>query len=97
QAVRTLTDVANAPVLVLEQRFAADLLHAGVEHDALDAPRARDLAIAHAADEEVALPLRESVARIEGHARGRDRRHEVDDRRGHALGRKAPGLIRSRV
>src|SRR5688572_6499821 len=97
QPVRALPDVADAPAFVLEQRLAAGLFHRAVEHDALDAPRTRNLAVAHTTDEEIALPLGESLARIEGHARRRDRRHEVDDRRGHALGLKAAGLIRPGV
>src|SRR5262245_298804 len=97
QPVRTLADVANAPALVFEQRLAAGLFHGGVEHDALDATGAWDLAVAHAADEQISLPLREPVGRVEAHARRRYRRHEVDDRRHHAFELKALGLIRPGV
>src|SRR5690606_5246005 len=53
----------------------------------------RDLAVAHAADEEIAGPAGDPRARIEGHARGRDRRHEVDDRRNRPLEFEALALI----
>ena len=44
-----------------------------------------------AADEQIAFPLREQVARIERHARGRDHRRPLDDRLLHA------GLLRAFV
>src|SRR5690606_42148698 len=85
QLVRTLAHVADAPALVLEQLLAANLFHVLVEDDALHLPRSRDLAVTHAADEQISGPLRDSRTRVEGHSRRRDRRHEVDDRRNRAL------------
>src|SRR5690606_30298168 len=71
----------------------ANLFHVLIEDDALNLPRARNLAEAYAADEQIPGPPGDPGARVEGHARGRDRRHEVDDRRDHALELEALGLI----
>src|SRR5262252_3792895 len=81
QAVGTLLHVANALAKIGEQRLAPQLLHLLVEEDAIEMTRARDLALAQSADEHVAFPLRELVARVEREARDRDRRRPVDDRR----------------
>src|SRR5690606_8148338 len=59
--------------------------------------RARDLTVAHAADEEIALPAREAIARVERHARDGDRRHPRDDRVDHAFAMELVGLKRPAV
>ena len=60
-------------------------------------PRARDLAHAHAADEQVAFPLRQLAARVERHAGDRDRRRPVHDGIDEALARETFRLPRPRV
>src|SRR5690606_16595966 len=97
QAVRTLAHVANAPAPILQQRLAAQLFEVLVHDDALELARGRDLAVAHAADEEIALPARKAIARVERHARDRDRRYPRHDGVDHALAMELVGLERSRV
>ena len=97
QAVGALRHVAHALPQIDEQRLAAQLLHLLVEQDAVELARARDLAGAQAADEHVALPLRQLVARVEREARDRDRRRPVDDRRLEAFVRRQLRLPRAGV
>ena len=97
QLVRPLAHVADSLSQIDEQHLAPQLLHVLVEQDALQVTRARDLAHAHAANEDVALPLRQLVARVEGHARYRNRRRPVDDRILEPFAREAFRLPRPRV
>src|SRR5262245_10313619 len=66
ELVRTLPHVANSLPQIHEQHLAPQLFHVLVEQDPLQMPGAGDLAHAHAADEHVALPLRQLAARVEG-------------------------------
>ena len=68
QAVGALPDVAHALVQFAQQRLAPHLFPLVVEDDPLNLSAARDLAFAHAADEDVALPAGKSVARVERQA-----------------------------
>ena len=97
QAVRSLPHVADSLTQLGQQRLAPQLLHLLVEEDALEMARARDLAGAQRADEDIALPLRESVAGVERHAGDRDRRHPVDERRLEARVSRALDLPRPRI
>src|SRR5690606_36199337 len=65
ELVRPHAHVANALPQVDEQHLAPQLLHVLVEQDALHVAGAGNLAHAQAADEHVALPARELVARVE--------------------------------
>src|SRR5690606_12800672 len=64
-----------------------------VEQDALELPCARNLAVAHAADEHVALPFREPVAGIEREAGRRDRRHPEHARRLETVVRRVVAFV----
>src|SRR5688572_94936 len=67
-AIGPLTHVADSLLQLSEQRLAPDLLPLLVELNAIDLPRARRLALAQAADEDVPLPAGEHVAGVEGQA-----------------------------
>src|SRR5688572_7523254 len=81
QSTGALLHVANALAQVDEQRLAPQLFHLRVEEDAVELAGAGDLAGAQAADECVALPQRQLVARVEREARDRDGRRPVNGRR----------------
>src|SRR6185503_1385723 len=70
EAVRALANVANT-VFADQQRLA-------IRHDVPVDREAHELPVVgrHAADEDVALPVRELVARVQHEARDADRRHE---------------------
>src|SRR5688572_5222917 len=97
QLVRALPHVADALTQIHEQHLTAQLFPVVVEANALEMSRARDLAHAHAADERVALPIRELVARVDREARGCDRRHPVDDRILESFARKPFRLPRAGI
>src|SRR6478752_10070359 len=74
EPVGSLTNVANPLMQIRQQPLAAQLLELVVHDHALERARARNLANPCAADEEIALPRWEAVARIEGEPGWRDRR-----------------------
>src|SRR5262245_55070546 len=78
EPIRPLLHIADALVQVTQQRLATQLFHVVVEEHAIELARAGNLALAQAADEEVALPLRQLVARVEREPRYGNRRHPVD-------------------
>src|SRR6187399_747601 len=80
EAVRPLPHVADALPQVGQQRLAPQLLHLLVEQDPFDVAGAWDLARAQRADEDIALPLGQLVAGVEGHARHGNGRRPVDER-----------------
>jgi len=80
QAVGPLPHVANPLMQVAEQPLAAQLLELVVEHDALEAARARNLADARAADEQVTFPRGKSIAGVERQAGRCDRRQPKNER-----------------
>src|SRR5688572_7260446 len=96
KAVTSLLDVANPTAQVAEQRLTAQFLVVLVNQDSIEPPGAGNLAVAHAADEDVALPLGQTIAGIEGDARHGNRGHPVDDRVADSLLRERP-LPRSAV
>ena len=73
QSIRSLTHVANALMQLGEQGLAAQLFELVVHHHSLESSSARNLATPRAADEQVALPGRNLVARVEGEPGRRDR------------------------
>ena len=81
QLVGPLAHLADALAEVLQQRFAAQLLHLVVEDDALQVAGAGDAALLQGADEDVALPRREQVAGVDGEAGGGDGGQPHHDRR----------------
>src|SRR5262245_55815745 len=81
RAVRALSHFTNALLEIGQQLFLGD--------DALAAHHeANQVLASHRADEQVALPFREEIARVEHHAGRRDRRHPEIDRLFHALHRR---------
>src|SRR5688572_19822420 len=81
QAVRTLADVADPLPQIDEQRFAPQFFHFLVEQDPLEVSCTRDLTSPKGAHENVALPLRQLVAGIEGQPGRGDGRHPDHHRR----------------
>src|SRR5690554_8233159 len=65
QPVGPLLDVADPLSEVEQQRLAPQLLEALIEEHAVEPSGARDLAVAEAADEKIAFPLRQCVAQVE--------------------------------
>src|SRR5690606_7425769 len=97
QLVGALTHIADAVPQIFEQGFAAELFHVLVEDDPLQPARARDLAVAHAADEQVAGPAREPAPGIERHAGHRDRGYPGHDGVDHAFAMELVRLKRPGV
>src|SRR5690606_2493593 len=81
QAVRTLRDVADALAQLDEQALAAQLLEVLIEQHAIEPAGARNLAVAQAADEQIAFPFRKRIAGVERKARYRDCGRPIHDRR----------------
>src|SRR3954465_11081550 len=77
QSVRPYAHVADAAEHILEEPL---LLH----YFRTVELQAHEHLVAKRTDEEVALPAGKTIAGIESHARGRDRRHPVVDRLFHA-------------
>src|SRR5688572_21181564 len=69
QPVGPLADVADALVQIAQQRLAAQLVPVVVEHNPLQLAGTGNLALPHAAHEQVALPVRKAVAGVERHSR----------------------------
>src|SRR5678816_2790278 len=65
QSIRPLPYVADPLLQFAKHRFAVELLPLFVEVDPLEMTGARDLALAHAASEEMTFPLRKAVAGVE--------------------------------
>src|SRR5215471_13589267 len=97
QPIRSLTDVAYALMQLVQHLLAADLLPLVVEDDPLDVARAVDLALTHRAHEHIVLPGWKLFARVEGHTRGRNRRHPEDDRQLHPFFVRNIRLVRPGV
>ena len=89
QAIRSLLHVADPLVELGQQRDVTHRQSPLVEDDALQ------LGGGHPADEQAPLPRRKRVARIEGHAAGRDDGVPVEQRLLHA-GRAGLGQFRAR-
>src|SRR5262245_47067217 len=75
---------------IAKQRLSPQFLQVLVDQDSVRTSRARDLAIAHAGDEDIPLPLRQLVAGIEGDARYSDRGRPVNHRVAEPLFRERP-------
>src|SRR5688572_5624753 len=90
QTVTPLLDVANPAAQVAEQRLATQLFVVLVNQDSIEPAGAGNLPVAHAADEDVALPLGQTIAGIEGDARHGNRGHPVDDRVADSFLRERP-------
>src|SRR6185503_7769426 len=69
----SLTNVANTLMQLGQQRLATQFLELVVHHHALEPARARNLAAARAADEQVAFPGGDAIGGVEREARRRDR------------------------
>ena len=91
QSVRSLADVSDALMEVLQDRFPAQFPQFLVEDNALHSAGAGNPPALDAADKDIALPLRELVARIEDQARRRDARVPGDPGRLDALARPPSG------
>src|SRR5206468_4564206 len=81
QSVWTLPYLADPLPQFAEQRFATQFFGVGVEDDTFEVAGPRDLAGAHRADEDVALPAWKAIAGVNGQARSCDRRNPRDERR----------------
>ena len=66
KTVRPLTHVADSLAQFPEQRLPVELFPLVVEVDSLEMTGARHLALPHAAGEDVALPLGETIAGVKG-------------------------------
>src|SRR6516162_6003568 len=77
QSIRALAHVADPLSKFGQQRLAAQFFHLLVKQDALEMAGPRNLTGAQRAHKHIALPLRETVTSVEGHARERNRGHPV--------------------
>src|SRR4051812_39305640 len=73
QTVGSLPYVADALMKLGKQRLATELFVLLVDDHALERAGVRNLTATGAADEQVALPRRETITRVEGDARRADR------------------------
>src|SRR5688572_29863993 len=80
EAVTALLHIPDSPAQVAEQRFPSQFLVVLVDQDPIEASRPGNLAVAHPADEDIALPLRQTIAGVEADARHGNCGHPVDDR-----------------
>jgi hypothetical protein len=69
QAIRALPHVADSLVQFRQQSLAPKLVEFVVHRDPLETSGPRDLAAARAADEQVSLPVWETIASVESQTR----------------------------
>src|SRR4030095_1371772 len=87
----SLSYITDSLTKLAQHRLAADLFPLVVEFDAIDLPCSRTLALTQSTHEHVSLPSGKPVARVERHARERNRRYPHDNRLFHPF---LPRLLR---
>src|SRR6185436_6976045 len=90
-AIGTLPNIPNALLEFTKHAFAVKLLPFFVKVDTLEVAGARNLALPHAADENVVLPVGKFVAGVKCHAGNGDGGYPEYQRRCHAL---TPRILR---
>src|SRR5215471_6388023 len=85
KSVGSLADIANAVLQFAKHSFAMKLFPLVVEVDAFQMAGARNFSGAHAADEDIVLPVGKLIAGVKGHAGNRDCGNPEDQRRFHSF------------